>query len=524
MVDAVFYNGTLLTQDPARPRAEALALRGGRIEAVGDWKDIEPLAGPSTKRIDLLGGALLPGFHDAHVHVWKVGQLLGSILDLRATRSLTELEETLKRRDAELPEGAWLLGRGYNEALLAEGRQPTRTDLDRAVSRRPIALTRTCGHMMVGNSRALELAAVTRSTADPPGGVVSRDESGEPTGLFQENAMGILKAVIPEPTPSEYAEMVLAANRFQLSKGITAASEAGASPALIEAYRGLEREEKLERRMHVMAMRLAEGDTEPLPLPEKYVSETLRLDSVKLFADGGLSGATAALRGEYRHAPTRGVSRLTEDEAFSLSLEAQGSGFRVCTHAIGDAAIDLVLDVYERLHELGGRGHRVEHFGLPLPEQIARARRLDVMVAPQTVFLHALGANFRRYLTDEYLEHCYPIRSMLEGGLTVALGSDAPVVPDEHPLLGVQAAVTRRDAHGEPIAPPEAIGVEEALYAYTMGGALACGEEGNRGSLTPGKQADLVVLERDPRSVTPEEISEIRVRGSWVSGRLAYEA
>ncbi|MGH9392122.1 MAG: amidohydrolase, partial [Vicinamibacteria bacterium] len=334
--------------------------------------------------------------------------LLTGILDLRATRSLEELKATVQRRDRELPQGAWLLGRGYNEQFLAEGRQPTRWDLDLAAPNRPVALTRTCGHMIVGNSRALALAGVDRETADPAGGEVARDSSGEPTGLVKENAMGLLKAVIPEPTPREYAEMVLAAGKAQLSKGITSASEAGATPALLDAYRALDREGKLVNRVHVMAMRLSEENARPLPVPEKHLSDFLRIDSVKLFADGGLSGATAALNGTYRHQPVRGLARLAEEEVFSLGLEAQQAGFRVCTHAIGDAAIDAVLSAYERLYEKGGRGHRLEHFALPDGAQIERARRIGAIAAAQTVFLHALGVNFRRYLTDEYLARTYP--------------------------------------------------------------------------------------------------------------------
>ncbi len=524
MTDSVFYNGTLLTQDPALPRVEALAVTDGRIETVGSRGDIEALAGPGTERIDLEGRTLVPGFNDSHVHVWKVGQLLTGILDLRATGSLEELKASVRRRDRELPEGAWLLGRGYNEQFLAEGRQPTRWDLDLAAPKRPVALTRTCGHMIVGNSRALALARIDRTTADPPGGEVERDSSGEPTGLVKENAMGLLKSVIPEPTPREYAEMVLAAGRAQLSKGITSASEAGATPALLEAYRVLAREGKLVNRVHLMAMRLSEESARPLPVPDKYLSSFLRLDSVKLFADGGLSGATAALSGTYRHQPVRGFARLTEEEIFSLGLEAQQAGFRVCTHAIGDAAIDVVLSAYERLYERGGRGHRLEHFGLPDRAQIERARRLGAIAAPQTVFLHALGMNFRRYLNDDYLARTYPIRSMLRGGLTVALGSDAPVVPDDRPLLGIQAAVTRKDREGVRIAPGEAISVEDALYAYTMGGAIGSGDQANRGSLTPGKWADFAVLAGNPCEVEAEEIATVEVVRTYVAGRMVFGA
>ncbi len=522
MPDSVFYNGILLTQDASLPRAEAIAVKNGRIEAVGSRADIENLAGAGTERIDLEGRTMVPGFNDSHVHVWKVGQILTGILDLRAMTSLEEMKAAVRRRDRELPEGAWLLGRGYNEQLLAEGRQPTRWDLDAAAPNRPVALTRTCGHMIVGNSRALTIAGVGRSTPDPAGGAILRDASGEPTGLVQENAMGFLKAVIPEPRRAEYEEMVLAAGRDQLSKGITSASEAGATPALLDAYRSLDREGKLEHRFHVMAMRLSEESPRPLPLPEKSVSGRLRIDSVKLFADGGLSGATAALNGFYRHQPVSGLARLTEDDLFPLALEAQEAGLRVCTHAIGDAAIDVVLSAYERLHERGGRGHRLEHFALPDSAQLERAHRLGAMAAPQTVFLHALGRNFRRYLTDDYLARTYPIRSMLRAGVTVALGSDAPVVPDDRPLLGIQTAVTRRDLEGEPIAPDESISAEEALYAYTMGGACASGDSDNRGSLSSGKWADFAILDGNPCEIEATEIEAIEVVRTYVAGRIVF--
>jgi predicted amidohydrolase YtcJ len=523
-IDAVLFNGTLLTQDPTHPSAEALAISGGRIHAVGARKDIEPLAGPSTERIDLEGGTLLPGFNDSHVHVWKMGQLLSGILDLRSIRSLDELRALVLRRDRELPRGTWLLGRGYNELLLAEGRQPTRQDLDQAAPHRPVALTRTCGHMVAANSRALALAGIDRNRPDPPGGSIVRDASGEPTGVLQETAMGVLRAVMPEPTPSEYEDMVRAGIDAQLTRGITSASEAGANPNLISAYRTLDGEGGLKHRMNVMAMRLSEQDGKPLSLPERWVSPFLRVDSVKLFADGGLSGATAALKSSYRHETGRGLLRLSEEEVFTHSLDAQRAGFRVCTHAIGDAAIDVVLGAYERLQELGGRGHRVEHFGLPDRRQIERAFRAGAMAAPQTVFLHALGGNFRRYLSDEYLERCYPIRSMLGGGLVVALGSDAPVVPDDRPLLGVQAAVRRRTLDGDAIAPREAIRVEEALFGYSMGGALASGDAGNRGSLTAGKWADLVLLDENPCRVGAEDIAAVQVLATYVSGRRVYPA
>ena len=336
--------------------------------------------------------------------------------------------------------------------------------------------------------------------------------------------MGLLKSVLPEPSVADYAGMVVAAHAAQLRKGITSASEAGAYPELLEAYRELDRAGALQVRSHVMAMRLADEDVRPLPLPEKYASERLLIDSVKLFADGGLSGATAALEGTYRHRPTHGLLRAEEEELFELALEAQEAGLRVCTHAIGDAAIERALRVYERLHERGGSGHRFEHFGLPSAGQIERTGTIGAIVAPQTVFIHSLGPNFRRYLTDAYLERTYPVRSMLAAGLVVALGSDAPVVPDDHPLVGIEAAVTRRDLEGELIAPREAITAAQAVEAYTLGGARACGRDDRVGSLSPGKWADMVLLNRSPLDVPAEEISGLGVVATFVEGEAVFRA
>jgi predicted amidohydrolase YtcJ len=520
-VDTLLVNATFLTQDPSIPRAEALAVAGGRIVAVGGRDDVEPLASRSTARIDLEGATALPGFNDAHVHVWKVGQMLTSIVDLRAVDSLDALALVVRERSRTTTDDSWVIGRGYNEAIMAEGRQPTVRDLDRAVSDRPVALTRTCGHMMVVNSRALELAGVGADTPDPAGGVIVRDESGNPTGLLQETAMGLAKAVMPSPSVADYAEMVRAANRSQLQKGITSATDAGAYPDLLAAYRDLEASRDLMVRINAMSVRLADEEAAPYPLPEHFVSEFLRVDSVKLFADGGLSGGTAALSRPYRNLDGRGLLRVEESELVGLGRESRRAGFRVCTHAIGDRAIDTVLNAYGKF---GGRENRIEHFGLPDRDQIERARRLGTIVVPQTIFIRDLGANFRRYLTEEYLERCYPVRSMLDAGLVVALSSDAPVVPDDDPLLGVHAAVTRLDRDGVAIAPQEAITAEEAIYAYTMGGAIASGDAENRGSLTRGKWADLVVLDRSPLDVSADEIPGIEVRRTYVGGQLAYEA
>jgi predicted amidohydrolase YtcJ len=520
MADSIFFNGTLLTQDPSKPRASALAVEGGRIAAVGATDDIENLADPRTRRMDLDGGTLIPGFNDAHVHVWKLGHLLTTMLDLRGVTSIEQLRAMLGAASRDLPSGAWLLGRGYNEARLKEGRQPTRADLDAAVPRGKVYLTRTCGHMGVANSRALEAAGIGTQTVAPPGGVIERDERGEPTGLVQENAIDLVNRAIPEPTPDDYRAMIEAASRHQHRLGITSATDPGVRPTLLEVYRSMANEGTLGSRYHVML--LHEGDLGVLP--ERHESGFLRIDAVKFFADGGLSGATAALNQPYRHAATRGVLRLEHDELFELAARVESSGFTIGTHVIGDAAIDLVLSVYQKLAEQRpGRRRRLEHFGLPDGAQLERASRLSLNVAAQPVFLHSLGENFRRYLPDAYLPRCYPLKAMLDIGLDLALSSDAPVVEDDDPLLGIQAAVERRDPTGATIAPEQAITVAQALYAYTMGGARASGDASNRGSLTPGKWADLVVLDRNPLEVDPEALTEVRVDATFIGGEPVYQ-
>lgn len=521
MADLIFHGGTLLTQDPAMPEAQAMAVAGGRIVAVGSDGDVDNLRRPATRCIHLGGRTLVPGFNDAHAHIWKIGHLLTSMVDLRAAGSLEQIAAMLHAAHARLPAGSWLQGRGFNEARLAERRRPTRADLDAAVPGRPVVLTRACGHIYACNGAALAACGIDRHTPDPPGGVVDRDESGEPTGLLHETAMGLVNRRMPAPTGDEYAAMIGAALRHQLAVGITSTCDAGVAPDLLDTYRGLAERQELPVRLNVMALRRVEG-VGTVPLPQRQVEDFLRIDTVKLLADGGLSGATAALGVPYRGTDDRGVLRFDDEELLQLCREAHEAGWRIAVHAIGDVAIDQVLAVFERL----GRGplrHRIEHFGLPTPAHLQRAARLGVIVVPQSIFLRELGENFRVALADELLDGAYPIRSMLRAGLTVALSSDAPVVRDDSPLQGIRSGADRLDDGGTAIGPDESITVAEALHAYTMGGAIASGDENNRGSLTPGKWADVTVLSRNPLSTPVERLAEIQVEQTWLAGRPAFE-
>src|SRR5882672_1920733 len=523
MLDLVLHNGHVLTQaSPALTRA--VGIRDGRIACLGRTEDVLNAAGSRSRTLDLGGRTLVPGFNDAHAHIWKIGHLLTTMLDVRRAGSIDELLNRVSAFSARLPADAWLLGRGYNEASMREKRPPTRADLDRAEPNRPVVITRTCGHIYAVNSAALARAGVGADTDPPAGGVIDRDDRGEPTGLLHETAMGLITRVMPPPTPADYEAMIVAALGHQLSLGITSSADCGVSPQLLAVYRSMDAKGGLPSRVNVMPLRRVDGVPAPVPLPDMYVSDTLRVDTVKFLADGGLSGATAALSVPYRHVNSIGVLRFVKGELRALCAESHAAGWRIATHAIGDVAIDQVLDIYETLGpHRRGFAHRIEHFGLPDATQLARAAMLRLIAAPQTIFISTFGRNFRSYLPDSFLPRTYPIRAMLDAGIRVALSSDAPVVEDDNPMVGMMAAITRLDDEGEPIAPRQAITASEALYGYTMGGALASGDETNRGSIEGGKWADLAVLSGNPLTEPPEALPRLKVDMTLVAGRVVFE-
>jgi predicted amidohydrolase YtcJ len=261
------------------------------------------------------------------------------------------------------------------------------------------------------------------------------------------------------------------------------------------------------------------------PLPEPYQSDMLRIDSVKFFADGGMTSATAKISVPYRETGTTGVM-IWEDEDLAESMwEAHSAGLRIATHANGDLAIAQVLHAYELIAgRAPGKRHRIEHLALPSAEQLALCRRLGVMAATQTVFLPAMGATFRRYMPEQFYERAYGVRAMLDAGLVAALSTDAPVVPDDNPLLGIKAAVDRRDHRGDPLGAAQAISAAEALWGYTQAGAILSGDDENRGSIAPGKWADLTVLSGDPLATPAEHMLDLRVEQTYLAGELAFSA
>ncbi|MCX7783351.1 MAG: amidohydrolase [Meiothermus sp.] len=501
MSDLLFYGGSILNprlQDGVYrlERLEALLIQNGKIAATGKQSDLENLAPPGTKRIRLDGRTLLPGFNDAHVHIWKVGQLRTTLLDLRGITSLAEVYARVEERAKTLKPGEWLWGRGWNEAVLAEKAMPSKAALDKLAPQNPVLLTRTCAHIHAVNSRALQLSGITPET-HVPGGEIHYDQ-----GILYETAYGLTFKAMGEPTQTQYEQWVKAGCEYLRSLGIASATDPAVDPPLYAAYKALDARGELPIRVNCLYIRRPDGGSETFPLPEKHLSDHLRCDSVKFFGDGGLSGATAAISQPYKtlSPPQYGILRFEDDDLFELALEAHRADFRIGTHAIGDRAMNQILAVYEKLYQDSpGPRHRIEHFGLAGPEHLAKAKQLGIIAVPQPVFIRELRANYERYVPDEWFCRCFNLRAMFEAGLTVAFSSDGPVVRQVEPLNGLQAALF------EPLCPGNQVSLEQALWAYTMGGAVAQGDQGNRGDLEVGKWADLVVLEgnlTDPYSLS----------------------
>ncbi len=529
--ELIIHNGTIHTMDPLHPLVEAVAVANGRILAVGQLEAVEATAHANTRRLDLEGRTLIPGFNDAHVHLWKVGMLLTSMIDARqsAAPTISAIVEAFRARAAQAPAGTWLTGRGYNNVTLPERRHPTRQELDQASAEHPITLIHTSAHVVVANSRALQLAGITDSTPNPPGGEIERDEHGEPTGVLHETAMSAVNKAQPAPTDAEFEAAILAAAKAYLRMGVTSITEAGVSPAQLDVYRRLADERRMPFRANVMARRYLD-DGSKVPLPERFESNWLRIDTVKLFADGGLSSGNAALTVPYLpnggHQPGyKGLLRATGEQMRAMVWDVHRAGLRAAIHAVGDAAIEQVIDAIEYASKrlVSRMKHRIEHFGLPSADHIRRCR-YRIGIVPQPIFIQALGSTFLSYLPGKLLPRLYPLRSLLDGGLTVALSSDGPVVPDASPLLAMKAAADRLSAEGVAIAPEQAVSVAETLPLYTLGGAIVAGEDHLKGSIAPGKYADFAILSGDPLRAPVERLLELQVEMTMVNGQIVYSA
>jgi predicted amidohydrolase YtcJ len=540
-VDLIFRRGDLLTMDPARPRATALAVLRGRIVAVGDEREVSGL--DADRVIDLQGRTVVPGFHDAHNHMPAFGMGLADIpLSSPPIAGVDDILRAVKARVASQPPGSWIVGGGYDQNKLAERRHPRAAELDAVAPDHLVWLRHTSGHMCVVGGRVLDLIGIDRVPV-PDGGVVERDPSGRPTGLLQEQAQSLVRALVYPYPEAELVDAIGRASERYLAEGLTSVQEAGVggglvarSPVELAAWQEARRQGRLGVRatlmvaaevLHDLPHAAADGDGFGLDLGIRtgWGDEWLRIGAVKVFSDGSLIGRTAAMCCEFEGDPgNRGFFQMDVERLRRIITRAHRAGWQVATHAIGDRAVATVLDIYRDALAAFPRPdhrHRIEHCGVCRPEDVRRLAALGVIPVPQGRFISEIGDGMLAALGPERSTWCYRQRSFLEAGVPVPGSSDRPVVQGA-PLLGIHDMVNQRTASGRRFNPAEAITAEEALRCYTLHSARAAFRERDHGSLEPGKLADLAVLSDDYMSVPVEKVGELHSVLTLLGGRPVY--
>ncbi len=530
--DLVLLNARIYTVDTHLKLAQALAIREGRIIAVGTSEEMQHWTGPDTKVLDLEGKLVLPGFNDAHTHLAHAGAELISV-NLKDTRSVAEFQQRIRTRLPDYQPGEWMTGSGWDQSLWAENRYPTRADLDPVSAEHPMMFTRVDGHSAIVNSRALALAGITRDTPNPEGGEIVRDPYGEPTGWLKEGATALVARLIPAPT-MEWRKRALAAALAEAARyGVTSVQDDSVRFGSWENFLAM-RELKNEGQL---TLRITEWL--PFDLPVEKLKEMqreggtddpwLRLGALKYQIDGSGGSRTAAMLEPFAVEPgNRGMMFYEPGELKRLVIERDAAGFQMALHAIGDRAIRVTLDAFAAARQANGRRdarHKIEHVQYVHRDDVPRFRELGVLASMQPCHLLA-EIRWTGTLIGREREHeAYAVNSLLKAGAVVAFGTDYPVenIP---PLRNLYAAVAREFEAGGPAGgwqPQEKINIEQALRAYTWGSAFAEFSEARKGTLTPGKFADLVVLSKDITRLPARELLDAEVLLTMVGGRVVFE-
>lgn len=529
--DLIVTHARVWTNDPARPEAEAFAVLGERIVAVGSNDEIAAWRGPATRALDAGGRRVLPGFDDAHVHLVDGSQRLTQV-KLKDADSPAEFARRIAAQARALPAGEWILGGDWDDQAFAEPRLPTRHDVDAATPGHPVFVHRYDGHMALANSAALRAAGVSASTPDPAGGVIVRDARGEPTGVLKDAAMGLVQAKVPPLGREARLRALREGLRYAASLGVTSVQDMGSSAEDVAAYAELLERGELTLRIHAVVSQLRWEQLAQLGLGRAFGSPWLRLGAVKGFADGSLGSTTALFFEPYADDPsTRGLfaDEFQPLEAARERLQkADAAGLQLCTHAIGDRAIATVLDLYEALIAQNGprdRRLRIEHAQHIAPADFARFARLPVIASVQPYHAVDDGRWADGRIGAERARTTYAFRSLLDAGARLAIGTDW-FVADLDPMQTLQAAVTRATLdgrHPQGWVPEQKITLAEAIAAYTEGSAYAEFQDHEKGRLAPGRLADFVVLSEDVFAIPAHRIGAVKVDTTVVGGRVVHE-
>ncbi|PTX53664.1 hypothetical protein C8P63_12827 [Melghirimyces profundicolus] len=529
----IFYNGRIFTLDATLSRAEAVLVEDGRVAAVGTTEEILLQGGRAdVPRTDLEGAYVYPGLTDSHLHLMGHGMKL-SMLDLSKVRSKEELLRAVRERAAKTPAEKWVLGMNWDENRFSVPEPPTREELDRISPERPVMLTRICHHVQAVNSAALRAAGLSRNTPDPSDGKYGRDERGDLNGLVYENASKPLFDAIPNRSPAERMEFARLGARDALAKGLTGVHtedlrSAESVDALLRIYRGL-REEGIFLRTHHLVYHPFLREYREAGLKPGEGDRWVRFGAVKLFADGSFGGRTALLSRPYADDPsTRGFAVHTQERLEAIVREAREARMPVAVHAIGDQAAEMVIRALEKHPLTKGEAFfrdRLIHAQVLREDLLERMERLPLAVDIQPRFVAGDFPWVADRLPEALLPTSYAWKTLIRRGVPAGGGSDAPIEPVD-PLLGMHAAVTRHapgEEHGG-YGPEQKLTPSEALRLFTLGSAFAAGEEAERGTVTPGKYADLSIFDRDLLSGDPDDFLKARTLFTVVNGRTAYRA
>jgi len=525
--DLVIKNGPVVTMDAERRIAEAVAVKNGKIIVVGSEPEVTRLIGPMTDVVDLAGRSLTPGLVNTHDHMLEQGISSAFVADIRypKARSIKGIQSIMEKRVRDASSSQWVLGHAWDETLLEERRFPTRHDLDPFSPENPVYIKRVF-QMGVANTRALEIAGITKDTPDPEFGVIERDEGGEPTGLLRGRATTLVTDAI-RWTLEDKEKAIRQACRDYHSVGFTTLIEPGLLEDNIEAYRSSHAKGELTIRTLIQVGFLQSLD-EARWAVENYAvggDDVLRIVGLKMAVDGGVGPRTALFYEGYRDRPdVHGVQMIEQEELDEMVHLGHVNGFQVAIHAIGDKAIDITMNAYEYAQRKTPRPdprHQIVHCYFPSDDALRKMVELGVMVNTQTAFLYFLGDSFLEALGAERCEECMPVKTLAGRGIPVGISHDATVT-QPLPNVGLYASVTRKTIRGVTLGTGEAVTAEEALSFYTMPAALHCFMEDMVGSIEAGKYADLAVWKFNPLEVEPERLLDLECQMTFVGGRRVY--
>ncbi|MBK7125335.1 MAG: amidohydrolase [Dehalococcoidia bacterium] len=529
--ELIFTNGIVHTVDANNSIAEAVAVSDGRILAVGSNAEVSATAGPATERVDLRGRSLTPGFIDAHHHFTGLGS--GSeAIDCKAAGmdSIRAIVEEVRKRAAALPAGTWIRGRGYDHSRLVEQRHPNRHDFDAVAPEHPVIFTRTCGHILAFNTKAIELAGLSLTAPDIDGGRYDRDGDGRLLGVSYERANAPIQ-IAAAASRAELRQWLKAANDSDLASGLTSIHDAGGLTGVsLDIAKELVDADEIQVRIYSFVTVNA-PDHPHVGILSTGVrtglgDERLRMGAFKVVTDGSSSGPTAATREPYAsNSDDRGIAYWKQDDLDSLIGRAHRAGWQCTVHAVGDRAIEQTLDAMARAqaeYPRQGLRHRIEHCGITPPDLQRRVRAQGIVPAMQPAFFWEFGDGYIRNYGRERADVMFPAKSLLEAGVIVAGSSDSPVT-DYRPLFGIEQAQTRATSGGDVCGPNERVDLAMALRMHTINGAYASFEERIKGSIERGKLADVVVLSGDIRKVPVRELRDLPIAMTVVGGRVVYE-